>query len=568
MDTASWTGLLVSLFGTPKLIAGFLGSIHWPALVLATLTPFLLLFARYEIRLRRLRAIQDFMVSFNFLNRDTKDKTGEQVSKFNPSCEFVKSKYISDIKISPDDYQKIRNMSDEDKLPRYIELAEKKFSSTSFRIYVSSIGFLIVSYFGFSAVMDAFGNNFTSIGEKSTTVLMRDQMQVVGGLAFIGAFIAATRMLLRCLAVFDLTAYTFLRQTAEMIFSILLVMLIYKAFPDPFFNIGNVLAGNETVVVLEKKPTPKPAPQEDAAKPAAPAVQGTAEKDSQEPTYVLASPPADKRSEIPWIWFALAPVLGLLPTSASKFLLIKMQTLISWIKTTDDRFVPVSKVLPLDIIDGIDFETRFLLEECGIYDVQQLATFNPVMLHIESSYGIYQCIDWISQAQLCHIVGPEKFVMFRELNIRTIFDLERAIDSRNSHDVFDDIYASILFAPTATLKKAAEISTFKFLITNDSGASRQVSVDEYCQWVRDKLSGNKGSDNSRQTADQSVLSPAIEYMMAWISDDLHVRRLRRLWMDIAESLGPESEFFKDSKRRTPPAAPPKTPDVPTDEGDG
>jgi hypothetical protein len=36
--------------------------------------------------------------------------------------------------------------------------------------------------------------------------------------------------------------------------------------------------------------------------------------------------------------------------------------------------------------------------------------------------------------------------------------------------------------------------------------------------------------------------------MCWITDDLHVRRLRRLWTDIATSLEPGSNYFDDSKR--------------------
>jgi hypothetical protein len=226
-----------------------------------------------------------------------------------------------------------------------------------------------------------------------------------------------------------------------------------------------------------------------------------------------------------------------------------MQSLISFIKTTDDRFTEISRVTSLDIIDGIDFETRFRLEECGIFDVQNLATYNPVMLHIETPYGIYQAIDWIAQAQLCHIVGQEKFLMFREVNVRTIFDLERAIDSIHSPVAYDDIYAAILFAPSDNLKKAAAISQFRFLIRDSNNVTRQVNVEEYCAWARDQVQpASKAGDAGAPQNNPNLFSEAIEHMMAWISDDLHIRRLRRLWLDISDSLGEDADCFRDSKR--------------------
>ncbi|MBL0374858.1 hypothetical protein JJB09_22860 [Rhizobium sp. KVB221] len=619
MDTSTWQALGAADF----LHRHFIHGINWYAVLLAFLVPVLLIWAKHEILLKRLRAILDFMLSFQLY--DGGNNGNSKPDRYNPSFEFVKSKYISDIDISPQQQQVLDSLdgtedkpnqhAEEDRLKKYIEFATRSGSRTNKGIYLAAIGFIITCYYGFKAIFGAVDCNFTAILSPCSTNAgsINQQMLVIGGLAFAGAFVASVRMLLRALALYDLTAYSFLRHTGEMIFSILLVMLIYRAFPDPFFHFGKLMLSDSVVTQLtnienqqreliekqqqlenqnamaraeseagEAQPTStqssgsdEPAPATDSTtdqksgaelaqigtddqpKPSINPASDTSQEQAVAKGEVDTSPssltpnvlptrmgPTDKG--IPWVWFAFAPVLGLLPFSASKFLLIKMQSLVSWTKTTDDRFADVSKVISLDIIDGIDFETRFRLEECGIYDVQNLATYNPVMLHIETPYGIYQTIDWIAQAQLCHIVGHEKFLMFREVNIRTIFDLERAIDSIYSPEAFDDIYASILFAPTENLRKAAAISQFKFLIADRDNTLRQVSVDEFCAWARGKIRANGGTGTNG--APDPELTKAVEHLMAWISDDLHIRRLRRLWIDISDSLGESAEFFKDSKR--------------------
>ena len=303
------------------------------------------------------------------------------------------------------------------------------------------------------------------------------QLVVIGALAFAGAFVAAIRAFLRSLAVFDLSAYTFLRQTGEIVAAIIFTMIAYAAFSP----------ANSTMV--------------------------------------------------PRTWIALAPILGLMPSSATRFVLTKMKNVIPWFKTDDNRFEKVTRITTIDAIDGIDFATRFRLEECGIYDVQNLACANPIMLHIESPFGIYQCIDWVAQAQLCHILGLEKFLLMRELNIRTIFDLERAIDSHEGPDEIDTIYAGILFASTNNLRASAHIGGSHAMIIEENQV-RSVSLDEYCIWARKVI----GTDPKSTTK-------CIEHVMRWIGDDLHVRRLRLIWNDITASLGEDADSLMDSKAR-------------------
>jgi hypothetical protein len=82
--------------------------------------------------------------------------------------------------------------------------------------------------------------------------------------------------------------------------------------------------------------------------------------------------------------------------------------------------------IPVEVIDGIDTEIRDRLADFHINAVQNLAAANPLMLFVETPYGVYQIMDWVAQAQLCCSVGAPSLVKLWDLGIRTIFDLERA----------------------------------------------------------------------------------------------------------------------------------------------
>lgn len=463
------------------------------ALLVAVLTPALIIFGRQEIRLRRVRQIFDFERTFGNI------RTSEDGKKINPSFEFVRSKYLSDVDMagtfSQPDYQHPNAAQIQEILDRITRLGRRRDR----RLLASSVGLMIVLYFGVDALLAAITCGFGSVtcscalthfapcdaalNASENTGVTYSALVTIGGLAFAGAFVETFRTFLRHLAVFDLSAYTFLRQTGEMVAAIIFTMIAFAAIPDPL----------------------------------QPFTRGT-ESDG-----------------IPWLWIALAPILGLMPRSATQFFYMKTKNLITWFKTEDDRFQEITRVTTVDAIDGIDFPTRFRLEVCGIYDVQNLATTNPIMLHIESPFGIYQCIDWVAQAQLCHILGLEKFLMMRELNIRTIFDLERAIDSRDGPDEVDTIYAGVLFAATDNLRKAAQIGGNQPMIIED-GKVTPATVDAYCIWARTVI----GTEPARAKL-------SVEHLMRWIGDDLHVRRLRLIWNDISRTLGKRSEALPDTQ---------------------
>ncbi len=94
-------------------------------------------------------------------------------------------------------------------------------------------------------------------------------------------------------------------------------------------------------------------------------------------------------------------------------------------KTEDPKIYDSFKSIPIEIIDGIDLEIRSRLADYHIVSVQNLAAANPLMLFVETPYGVYQIMDWVAQAQLCCSVGPAALLGLWKIGIRTIFDLER-----------------------------------------------------------------------------------------------------------------------------------------------
>jgi hypothetical protein len=80
-------------------------------------------------------------------------------------------------------------------------------------------------------------------------------------------------------------------------------------------------------------------------------------------------------------------------------------------------------VLPTDMIDGVDTQTKFRLMEAGVQDVQNLATANPVLLYVETPYSLLTILDWIAQAQLIVAFGGETAADLRQIGVRTTFDV-------------------------------------------------------------------------------------------------------------------------------------------------
>lgn len=190
--------------------------------------------------------------------------------------------------------------------------------------------------------------------------------------------------------------------------------------------------------------------------------------------------------------------VGYLPDLGLRSLL--RSTKLTSFKRENEDIYRAFKATPLEIIDGIDSETRSRLSEHHIETVQNLATANPIMLFVETPYGVYQVIDWVAQAQLCAAVGPAVLAEFWKLGIRTIFDLERAVLDPKLRQ--PELHRAI-------------------------GLILVLNAHKY----RGVLSLDPASPAGELNA--SVVTS----LVLMITDDLHVRRLRQIWNRIAGRLG-------------------------------
>jgi hypothetical protein len=222
-------------------------------------------------------------------------------------------------------------------------------------------------------------------------------------------------------------------------------------------------------------------------------------------------------------YLGLAFLIGMFPKLFVDVLVAKFP----WIslKRVKSETRALQEELPLDAILGIDAFMKFRLGEFEIEDVQNLATINPIQIFVETPYGLYEIIDWVAQAQLIVAVGSAKTLQLRRLNVRTIFDLEKALDS-----------------------PALKRRLLRVLLPDMSDQE----IDAALVDAHGKAGTARGTNiegNTEVTLDEK---DSLDALVAIIRDDLHVKRLRQIWDIIRMRIDDRPSFAHD----TPPAAAP------------
>ncbi|MBT3070632.1 hypothetical protein KKP04_07110 [Rhodomicrobium sp. Az07] len=455
------------------------------ALFFALLLPAVFMIVRHQTRLNRLRTAG--------LIRETLDP-GPRTDLY---FEFLKRKYLTR----------------EDEAQQAASAAPARYPFTTVHdclIGVACLPFVLFTAGGFFVLFlpagqlpdvlgGSLGANVFSIGGLSApSPKDYENVVTIASLAFAGAYLYSVRLFIKSLLSFDFSVMTPLRAFFHILVAVMLAVVVWRIAPETK-AVTSLLAS----------------PQQIAAEPKAQFITEAA---------TLPAP-----APMPKIWLLFAFAIGFVPDGAFTWAARKARL------TLDRRYSgsKLSAVTPLTVIDGIDFMTSYRLDERRISNVQNLAAANPIMLHVETPFCVFIIMDWIAQAQLCAAVGPQRFLLLRKLNLRTIFDLE--------HAVLD---------PAAPMGLKHMVGSV--LLANDGKTSI----------MRDY--GIRPLEATYRDFDKALASwvniEVVEHLVHVILDDLHVQRLRQIRQDIEASmhLEPRAEQPRPQLKIPASAPPPRS----------
>ena len=482
------------------------------ALFLGVITPVTFIAIRHQVRLTRIKLINLFAEAFDLSKKNPLDEDDrDRESKTLLSFEFVKGKYYVDLDLKEHEEPKLRSIP---KFPMMLH--------TDWMLLICAMPYIVFSSFGafllFSPIVNILDYDgliklplwpsLLTIGGSPTDLLTDDgafkayhaNTLTIAALAFAGAYFYSMRLLLRAVAVFDLSPVTFLRCFSHLVLAILLAVVIYRVFPSAE---GAASFINETTKTFGFG------------------------------TNFAAGATFDPELGVNAFWLILSFALGFVPDSALEYALKKSGLTFKPRYSLLERHAPS---IPLTIIDGVDPYIAFRMEEANIYDVQNLATFNPIMLHIESPFGIYQTVDWVAQAQLCSVVGPERFLALKMINIRTIFDLERAARTKGVEDELVRLVGGALMMDCRRDAECREAFAFRGVSAFGQGDAGDLDLFR-----------------------KGMTVAAVKRLVWLIVDDLHVHRLRQIWTLVWTKLDPKNASFDHIDDR------PSSQDVPAED---
>lgn len=441
------------------------------ALLLAIVFPVGIFASRNNVRSRR----QEIITALEgFFRIDEASKPRHKKWEILPSFEFVKSKYF-------DRDGKARQPSLEEafSFPVFIFIALSFFC-----FYTSLIITTHNCFFGSESVISLEQRDsclFSEGAPKSIPIFIiggvntsATELQILNVylqtltvicFAFLGAYISSIKTLLRAVSNFDLSPLTFFRCNFYMISSVIIAVVVWKSgtvIGDVLSASGNLLSNGD---------------------PSIRAWQGGFQA-----------------------WILVAFVLGFVPALGERTVTRLWRR--GTIKMVDDRATDDTKITPLEAIQGVDPDIRARLEDHNLYDVQNLATANPIILFVETPYGIYQSIDWVGQAQLLTLVGFQNFQKLQKIGIRTIFDFVGAF--------FPACQSFPAPYPSFTSTNPIQNLIAEILMNTASAKSIKMSEADFV--------------------------PAAYALAQLAAQDLAFRRLLQIWETIGDKLPPDPQL--------------------------